>query len=465
MTNNIITLTDSYKFTHWKQYPEKTESVYSYFESRGGKFDRTVFFGMQYMLEEYFAGQVVTREKIEDAAQKVKRHLGDENLFNRAGWEHILDNHGGRLPLVIRSVKEGTVVPTKNVLVTVENTDPLAFWLTNYVETLLVQLWYPITVATQSREMKRLLLRYAGLTGELNNLVDFSLHDFGFRGVSSVESAGLGGAAHLINFKGTDTFAGIDLIDEYYQADLMPGFSIPAYEHSTVISWGRSGESACLANGLHQFPNGLMAIVIDSYDMFNFCSRILAEHKDTIKNRKGCLVVRPDSGDPKVVIVRILDMLAAQFGYGFTSTGHKILPDYIRTIIGDGITFDSLEGILKAIMEAGYSTLNVAFGSGGGLLQHLNRDTCSFAFKCSNIVVDGNSSPVYKDPITGQSKKSKRGRLCLLSKGNGVYKTKENCDDDNDGVLEKVFENGEIKSHTNFEDIVKRAQLKAWSDL
>ncbi|HXG23954.1 MAG TPA: nicotinamide phosphoribosyltransferase domain-containing protein, partial [Chthonomonadales bacterium] len=160
MRSNLLLMTDSYKLTHWKQYPPGTEIVYSYFESRGGKFGATVFFGLQYFLMEYLSGPVVTREKIEEAADFVGKHLGDPGLFNREGWEYILEQHGGRLPVVIRAVPEGMVVPTHNVLITIENTDPRCYWLTNYLETLLVEIWYPVTVATLSHEMRKLILGF-----------------------------------------------------------------------------------------------------------------------------------------------------------------------------------------------------------------------------------------------------------------------------------------------------------------
>ena len=240
MDKNILLLTDSYKVTHHKQYPPKTEKVYSYFESRGGEFDSTVFFGLQYYLKEYLQGVVVTKEKIEEARKLVEQHLG-KGLFNESGWNYILEKHGGKLPVSIKAVKEGSLVPTDNVLMTIENTDPNCYWLTNYLETLLVQVWYGTTVATLSNHVKQLILKYLDKTGDMS-LVNFKLHDFGFRGVSSVESSAIGGAAHLVNFLGTDTMSALSFIKEYYGMDCA-GFSIPASEHSTITSWGRENET------------------------------------------------------------------------------------------------------------------------------------------------------------------------------------------------------------------------------
>jgi nicotinamide phosphoribosyltransferase len=212
--NNICCLTDSYKVSHYKQYPPGTQKVYSYFESRSGSvYPQTVFFGLQYFLENYLNGQVVTQEKIDEADDLFNLHFGNR-VFNRAGWEQILLKHGGRLPVVIKAAPEGTVVPESNVLMTIENTDPDAYWLTNYLETLLVQVWYPCTVATQSRSMKKLILAYLQWNGD-PSLIPFKLHDFGFRGVTCPEQAALGGAAHLISFLGTDTVAGLILAQKF----------------------------------------------------------------------------------------------------------------------------------------------------------------------------------------------------------------------------------------------------------
>src|SRR5260221_9707305 len=204
--SNPLLLTDSYKVSHYRQYPPGTERVYSYFESRGGEFPEVVFFGLQYYLAKYLEGSVVNQQDIEEADEFYRLHFGSD-VLNRQGWEHIVHAHQGRLPVVIRAVPEGTPVPVSNVLMTIENTDPTCYWLTNWLETLLVQVWYGSTVATQSRQMKKVVLRYLEETGD-PSLVYFKLHDFGFRGVSSVETAGVGGAAHLVNFKGTGTGAG-----------------------------------------------------------------------------------------------------------------------------------------------------------------------------------------------------------------------------------------------------------------
>ena len=239
--DNLLLKTDSYKFSHHVQYPENTEKVYSYFESRiGARFSETVFFGLQGYIKKYLQGVVVTKDKLEGAKKFADAHVGP-GIFNYEGWKHILEKHDGKLPIRIKAVAEGTPVAVSNVLMTIENTDPKCFWLTNYLETLLVQVWYPSTVATLSRDNKKNINKYLVETGDPAGLM-FKCHDFGYRGVSSDESAQMGGAAHLVNFMGTDTVAGIVYAQAYYTADMI-GFSIPASEHSTITSWGREGRS------------------------------------------------------------------------------------------------------------------------------------------------------------------------------------------------------------------------------
>ena len=459
LRDNPILRTDSYKVSHWRQYPPNTKTVYSYFESRGGRFRDIVFFGLQYYLKRYFEGAVVTREHIDQAEALFREHFGDggRGLFNRPAWEHIVEKHGGRLPVSIRAVPEGTVVPNHNVLMTIENTDPACYWLTNYLETLLVQTWYGCTVATQSREMKRLILKYLNETGTPDR-AGFMLHDFGFRGVSSVETAGVGGAAHLVNFLGTDTFEGIVVARNFY-GEPMAGFSIPAAEHSTLTAWGKEREADAMANMLTQFPNGLVACVSDSFDIFQACGDIWGTQlRDEVLARDGTLVIRPDSGDPPTVLVEVLHILYEKFGGTINEKGFKTLDEHVRLIQGDAIDFDMIDKILSAMRKHGFSADNMAFGSGGGLLQKLNRDTLKFAFKCSAVEVDGRWQDVYKSPITDRGKQSKRGRLKLVRDENGELTTRREGEPGEDMLVE-VFRDGRITTETTFADIRKRAAV------
>src|SRR6266496_6121462 len=413
---NPILNTDSYKLTHWWQYPPGTRHIYSYLESRGGMFEETMFAMLQYTLKSNFAGQVFTLDDVEEARRVAHAHFsGHPKSFNYDGFKSLYAKHGGRLPLRIRAVKEGTVVKTHNALITIENTDPEFYWLTNWAETVLVQVWYPITVATLSRAIKQVIGKALVRTGD-PSLLPFKLHDFGFRGVSSKESAAIGGAAHLINFLGSDTVAGIVLLQDYYGAKSMPGFSIPASEHSTITAWGKEHEVDAYRNMLQAYPTGLVACVSDSYNVYNACEKLWGELlKPDIIHRNGTLVIRPDSGDPVPVLTKVFEILGEKFGYETNSKGYRVLPPCVRVIQGDGVNMFTIQNMLYQLSKfSGWSADNLAFGMGGALLQQLNRDTQKFAFKCSAAQINGKWQPVYKDPVTDPGKNSKHGRLALV---------------------------------------------------
>jgi nicotinamide phosphoribosyltransferase len=452
---NLILLTDSYKVTHWRQYPPGTECVYSYFESRGGRFPEVVFFGLQYILDHYLAGEKIDSASIEEAEELCAAHFGDATLFHRAGWERIRDVHGGRLPVSIRAVPEGTLVPNHNVLMTLENTDPECFWLTNYLESLLVQTWYASTVATQSRQARAIIERFLEETGD-PGLAPQKLQDFGFRGVSSVESAAIGGVGHLVSFEGTDNLVACRLAREVYACD-MAGSSIPASEHSTITAWGRSGEADAFRNMLEQFPSGVIACVSDSYDIYRACTELWGDAlRDRVLARNGTLVVRPDSGDPPEVVSEVLRRLGDAFGSEQNAKGYRLLPPQVRVIQGDGVDLTVIEAVLERMQREGWSADNVAFGMGGALLQKLNRDTQRFAFKCSEAVVDRTSRPVHKDPVTDSGKRSRAGRLALCRDSDGRLYTAAAPDEGDQ--LEEVFRDGRVLRRQTLADIRKRAR-------
>jgi nicotinamide phosphoribosyltransferase len=461
MENNRVIDTDSYKASHWLQYPPNTTLVHSYLESRGSERDyaATVFFGLQFILKRYFA-QPITREEIEEAGEFIEPH-GEP--FNRAGWLRLLEKHGGRLPLRIRAVPEGSVVPVKNVLMTIENTDAEFYWLTSWFETQLLRIWYPVTVATQSFYIKRDIYRFLRETAdEPETEINFKLHDFGSRGVSSAETAAIGGAAHLVNFLGTDTMSALVLHRKYYNTELA-GFSIPAAEHSTITSWGRENEAEAYRNMLKNFakPGKTVAVVSDSWNIYNAVEKIWGEElREEVVKSGATVVIRPDSGEPVGVVSRVAQILADKFGTTVNSKGFRVLKN-VRIIQGDGVNPDSIVEILQRLKDLGFSASNIAFGIGGALLQKINRDTMKFAYKCSAIVVDGELQDVYKQPITDAGKSSKRGRLDLIRE-NGDYKTVrletiEQVSAPN-SVMKTAFENGEVLFDENLDDIRKRAE-------
>lgn len=458
MFDNLILRTDSYKVSHWKQYPPGTTRVYSYFESRGGEFPTSTFFGLQYFLDRYLAGPVIHAGVIDEAAAIFASHFGHSSVFNRAGWEHIAREHGGRLPVVIRAVPEGTTVWNRNVLMTIENTDPRVPWLTNYLETLLVQVWYPTTVCTLSREMKKVWLEYLRRTGDSTQALGesvYKLHDFGYRGSTSPESAALGGAAHLVNFEGTDTLAAIELLRGYYGSQ-MAGVSIPAAEHSTVTAWGRDREAEAYKHIVQAFPGlPMVAVVSDSYDIFAAVSQIWGkELRQMVLEREGTVVIRPDSGKPDEVVLSVLARLWESFGGTTNAKGFKVLDPHVRVIQGDGIDRISQRQILEAMAASGWAATNLAMGSGGGLLQQCTRDTQRFAFKTSAVEIDGAWLNVSKAPVTDPGKRSKDGRLKLLHE-DGAWTTVPETVPGEDRLGE-VFRDGSLLGHPNVFGVVRR---------
>jgi nicotinamide phosphoribosyltransferase len=460
LASNIILNTDSYKVSMWKQYPAGTTGVYSYIESRGGRYDRTVFFGLQAFIKEYLLAPI-TQADI-DIAEEIFTAHGEP--FNRAGWQYILDKHRGYLPVVIRAVPEGTVVPVKNVLATIENTDPECYWLTTWLETALLRaVWYGTTVATQSYTIKQVILDYLEKTGDPST-IDFKLHDFGARGVSSLESAGIGGAAHLVNFMGTDTISGILFAREYYNAGIA-GFSIPAAEHSTITSWGRDNEVKAYENMLTQFarPGAILAVVSDSYDIYNAASKLWGEElRQQVIDSGATVVIRPDSGDPVEVNRRLIEILGEKFGYTKNAKGFKVLNN-VRLIQGDGINELTVRSILGAFTAMGWSADNIAFGMGGALLQAVDRDTQKFAMKCSSAEVNGRWIDVQKDPATDSGKKSKAGRVTLWTNGTGEYvssvdEPKQWADRGWTKALVPVFWDGKLEKEYSFEEVRANAR-------
>ena len=458
MRNSIVTMTDSYKFNHFAQYPAGTTGNDAYYEARlGAKFPETVFWSLQILMMEYLEGVVVTQEDIDRADELAKAHFGMDNMFNREMWQHILDEHGGRLPVRIKAVPEGSVIPVNNVMMTVENTDPKCFALTNHLETLLCHVWAGSTCATLSREVKKMFKGYLDETGSDAGL-NFMLHDFGFRGVSSVAAAGIEGSGHLLNFLGTDTVKAMEVAMEYYDAPLEGlAYSVPATEHSVMTARGRAGEEKIVGELLRNYPKGILSIVADSYDVYNFAMNILGRrYNEAIKRRDGKVVCRPDSGNPTEVVPKLLNILGREFGYTMNDKKFKVLNPKIGLLWGDGIDKEGIEDVLSVMKTNRWAAENIVFGMGGGLLQKINRDTQRFAFKSSAQQRGGEWFDIFKDPIEG-GKSSKRGRLKLVKHGD-VYETVPESAPGTD-VLQTVFENGEIVKKYTFAEARANAQL------
>ncbi|AIT09992.1 nicotinate phosphoribosyltransferase [Candidatus Francisella endociliophora] len=465
--NNLLLMTDSYKHSHPFQYPKDANYLHFYLESRGTANkdlgDYTRFFGLQYYIKKYLS-QPITQQMIDETEKVLTEH---GLVFYREGFEKIVKGYNGFLPIRIRAVKEGSLVPLHNALMTIESTDKELFWLPGILETLLLKVWYPTTVATISFNMKQVIKEYLLETSENLDKLDFMLHDFGYRGVSSEESARIGGAAHLTNFLGTDTLAALKMCREYY-SEKIAGFSISASEHSTMTSWGVGSdcEKEAFENMIEQFGDRsvLYACVSDSWN-FKKAIQTWISLKDKVKDKKANLVIRPDSGDAIDNIIYALKELDKGYGSTINSKGYKVL-DKVALIQGDGVSVSLVKEILTAMKNHGFSADNIAFGMGGALLQgnhesSINRDSFKFAIKCSAIKRNDKLLGVKKEPITDLSKKSKQGRLDLIKDEKGNYKTIVLGDDyaigeyHSDTQLETYYENGNIMFNQTLDDIRK----------
>lgn len=465
MKQNLIMLGDSYKYSQPMQYPDGVVSMFDYVEARGGIYPKIVWVGMTYMLKEYL-NVPVTFYDVEEANSFAKLH-GEP--FDYEGWMHIVTKHKGFLPVKICSAPEGTVLPTGVPTATIESTDKRVFWVAGFVETLLMKLWYPTTVATKSYYVRNMLEDFATKYSDSLAGVLFQFHNFGDRGATSVEAAMVGGFAHLTQFMGTDNFNSLKFIKEFYGEDCA-GYSIPASEHSTVTSWGKLLEFDMIMNYLEKFKgNPIIACVLDSYDIFNATRKVTSgEFKKKIESDEyPILVMRPDSGNAVDVVRQMLEICTQNnVAYTLNSKELKVMNKY-RIIYGDGITPEVIAQIIEVAVEMGYAPDNLAFGSGGDLMQNINRDTCKFAIKCSSVTFeDGTTRDVFKDPITDQGKKSKKGRVSTFINDKGDIQCFSLDSDIPVGyrnLLVPVYEDGKIlKTYTMAE--IRENTRKVYND-
>jgi nicotinamide phosphoribosyltransferase len=460
--DSIALLTDGYKYGHGPQYPKETSFVRSYTESRGGPIPWTTWMGWQYILKRYFEGVQFTKEKIDYAAEVMPGYLGPNvDLFDRKRWDHIINVHGGRAPLHIMSVPEGLRVPNSNILATITNTCAECAWLTNFVESVLMHVWSPLTVGTNSSDLADTIKHYLEATGCSVDEFIYMLHDFGFRGVSSVETAALAGFAHLgAGFHGTDNVPAVILAREFYDSK-DAGATVIAYEHSTVCSWGEEREIDCYRHALTRFPNGPLSIVADSYDFWRAVEMFGGPLRELVLARKGKLVIRPDSfedipGDDR----RLLDRLGDLFPSTENAKGYRELHPNIGMIQGDGIDHDIVPKIFEAARaktdKGKWAANNIILGSGGGLLQKFNRDTQKMATKCCEVTIKGHRQPVFKK--SGMAMKhSKRGHLKLVSDGSEFHSRQ--VEEPGLNVLRTTLYNGELKNLTTLAEIRALSQM------
>src|SRR5574338_224092 len=464
---NLLLCTDVYKLGHMEQYPRGTTKIYSYLCARSTKKEtKCLWFGLQYYIKKYLC-QPITKENAEEFFEYRNLILGGTSSEIEEKINALVTL--GYLPIEIKAVPEGTVIDNKNVLCTITNTLPEFYWVVGFIESLILKVWNTCSVATLSLKFKRLVLELAEQTSDSKFLVPFQVHDFGYRGCSSEETAAISGAAHLINFLGTDTVPAIKMLRDYYNADISKpiGLSVPASEHSVMCAYGKDGEIEAFRNMLRLYPKGIVSIVSDTYNFWNVITKFATELKDEILARDGKVVFRPDSGDPIKILcgdsdalihspeykgaIRILDEI---FGSSINSKGYRELNPKVGLIYGDGMYYDRFKMILEKMIDMGYASTNLVIGIGGLLLQQHNRDDLGFAFKATFAEINGQEVELFKDPITDPGKRSHKGRMKLV-KENDRYITIDqiSAEEELTGELVTVYKDGKIIKDWTLDEI------------
>lgn len=488
MRINPLTCIDFYKSGHRKQYPAGTNLVYSNFTPRSDKLAKTgsmydgkiVFFGLQYFIKSFLMDTFNTEffhKPKQEVINKYKRRLDNALGKGAVDVDHIEALHDlGYLPVEIRALPEGSVVPIRCPVLTIHNTLPDFFWLTNYLESVMsCMLWQPTTSATTARQYRLLLDKYVEETGGDKFFVNFQAHDFSFRGMSGIESAAMSGAGHLLFFNGTDTVPAIDLLEDYYGADSdkeLIGCSVPATEHSVMCMGSKDSEIETFRRLVTElYPSGIVSIVSDTWDLWKVLDEYAPALKAEIEARDGKVVFRPDSGNPVDIICGTyaigsgctefipsregcLQVLWKHFGGTINDKGYKVLNPKVGLIYGDSITLERAEEILSRMKAMGFCSTNVVFGVGSFTYQYNTRDSYGFAMKATYGEIDWMPQIIFKDPITDSGiKKSARG-VISVSKINGTYSWVDNFTDINqESEMKAVFKNGRLLKDWNWADI------------
>lgn len=476
MNLNPLHAIDFYKADHRRQYPEGTQLVYSNLTARSNKHsnltqsmnDGTVtFFGLQYfifsfLIDSFNEGFFDLPKK--EVVRKYKRRMDNALGVDAIPVDHIEALHDlGYLPIHIKALPEGAKVNIKVPMVTIENTIPEFFWLTNYLESVMsAYLWKTTTSATTARAYRTLFNKYAMSTVGNTNFVPFQGHDFSFRGMSGIEDAALSGAAHLLSFVGTDSVLSIDLLEDYYGANSdkeLIGCSVPATEHSVMCMGGKEDEIGTFRRLITElYPKGIVSIVSDTWDFW----KVIGEYSDTLKPeimaRDGKVVFRPDSGNPVHIICGdpsaqihsleskgAVEVLWDIFGGTVNELGYKELDSHVGLIYGDSITPEIAENILEGLKQKGFASTNIVLGIGSYTYNYVTRDTYGMAMKATYGEVNGEARVIYKDPKTDSGvKKSAKGLLKVTGQdGNYVLEDNVTVDEVDEGALETVFYNGE----------------------
>ncbi|AXQ64452.1 nicotinamide phosphoribosyl transferase [Gordonia phage Neville] len=478
--------TDAYKLGHIQQYQlaGNVTRVYSNYTNRKSRIpgvDNVVHFGLQAFIQKNL---MEAFEPFFESDEDVVAELYEERVTsilgpNTIGSDHIRALHRlGYLPLRFCAVPEGTLVPIRIPSFTVENTLPEFFWLTNYIETALsAGVWQASTSATIAREYRQILDTAAWETGSSFDAVDFQVHDFSYRGMSSNESAQVSGAAHLLSFSGTDSLVALDWIDRYYGGSDYVAASVPATEHSVMCTGiAKLGEQEMFSKLLDLYPSGIVSVVSDTFDLWRVLTEYLPALRTKVLARDGKLVIRPDSGDPQKIIcgdpdapegsneyLGVIGLLDRTFGSTPNKLGYYELDSRVGIIYGDSITVERAKAITDDLASQNYASTNVVFGVGSFTYQYNTRDTFGSAMKATWAEVDGEGVNLLKDPITDDgTKKSATGRLAVNVDDMGAWTLTEKANEWEEALsdLQPVWENGQFIQRQTFQDV--RKKLAYW---
>lgn len=478
MKTNPFLLTDYYKVGHVFQYPEKTELVYSNLTPRKSRIkgvEEMVFFGMQYFVKEYlftYFNENFFQQPKEKVMADYKRRIVTSLGAHLPSYDHLSALHElGYLPVEIKAIPEGSKVPMRVPCLTIVNTKPQFYWLTNFLETLLsAVIWQPCTSATIAHTYRKLLNRYAEETGMPMDFVQWQGHDFSFRGMSSLETAVLSAMGHLLSFAGTDTIPAIDALEQYYNANAdveLIGGSVAATEHSVMCSGSKDGELETFKRLVTEvYPTGIVSIVSDTWDLWKVCTEYLPALKETILNRDGKVVIRPDSGDPVKIICGdpvgkteaerkgVVELLWDVFGGTITDKGFKLLDLHIGAIYGDSINIERATLICEGLKAKGFAT-QVVFGIGSYTYQYNTRDTFGTAMKATYVVIDGEGREIFKNPVTDDGTKKSATGLLQVKKENGSYVLidKVSWEEEQQSELKTVFKDGKLVKEYSLQEI------------
>lgn len=493
---NAVELTDGYKLDHRRQYPKGTEFVYSNWTPRSNEYfkeakDGCVVFGIQYFIKkyliEYFNNNFFALDEdiaVESFRRRIDTFLGENNV----GTEHIRELHKlGYLPVRIKSLPEGSICPIRVPMLTIINTDPRFFWITNYLETIMsCELWLPMTSATTARVYRKELERHAEKTGfDKNVALGFLCHDFSMRGMAGLEASITSGMGHLTSFFGSETIPAINAVEEYYNADAekeLIAATVPASEHSVMCAGGFDNEFETFKRFITElYPKGFVSIVSDTWDLWKVVTDYVPRLKDEILARDGRLVIRPDSGNPVHIIAGykdsdfenfeeqgalsqeeykgVYELLWDIFGGTVNEKGYKVLDPHIGVIYGDSITIERQKEIYKRLEEKGFAATNLVLGIGSFTYQYRTRDSLGFAMKATWCQINGEPKEIFKKPKTDTGmKNSLKGLIRVDKDENGIYYATD-CvtkKQEEGGCLEVVFENGELKKEVSLKEIRER---------